>query len=93
MYITDSTMNTVIYNEMHCQYKKKLDCNADEILEWPTKNIYKNCSYPYLDKQIDLPRLESKGKGFAVIGNPRTRWTDSLVSEMTLPPKTISPDL
>ena len=93
MYITDTTMNIVIYNEMHCQYKKKLDCNADEILEWPTKNIYKNCSYPYLDKQIDLPRLESKGKGFAVIGNPRTRWTDSLVSEMTLPSKTKSPDL
>ena len=35
MYITDSTMNTVIYNEMHCQYKKKL-----YKLQKITENLY-----------------------------------------------------
>lgn len=48
---------------------------------------------PNLDNSIDFPRDESKGKDFSDIGNPRTKCTDSLASEMTLPFKTISADL
>ena len=40
-----------------------------------------------------FPMEGSEGNGKSVIGTPRTKWTDSLVREITLPSITMSPDL
>ena len=49
--------------------------------------------FPNFDRTIAFPVEGSVGNDKSVMGTPRTKWTDSLVREITLPSITMSPDL
>ena len=77
---------------------KHMKTSSSDNTSWSMSFLEKNVTggidcFANLDKTIDFPRDGSEGKHLLDSGNPRTKCTDSLVREMTLPLKTISADL
>ena len=62
MNITYNTMNTVILNEMYCQYKKKENAMLIKRLNWQTRNSTSNLYVPK-NKKPSLISIKRKQHG------------------------------